>query len=117
VIRHVAHILRKNVRPQDIVARFGGEEFVVFLDEQNSKVGYEVAERMRQNIASEVCDFNGQSLRVTVSIGGSMKEAVDRIEDSIGEADEAMYNAKQAGRNRIVFRSNFASAFKMAIND
>lgn len=110
VIRHVAQILRRNVRPQDIVARFGGEEFVVFLDEQDSKAGYEVAERMRQNIASELCDIDGVSLHVTVSIGGSMKEAVDNIEYSINKADEAMYRAKQTGRNRTVFRSVIAPA-------
>ncbi len=103
VIRHVAQILRQNTRSKDIVARFGGEEFIVFLNERDSMAGYELAERMRRNIASEVCNFDGLSLKVTVSIGGSMKEAVDQIERSIAEADDAMYRAKQAGRNQTVF--------------
>ena len=103
VIRHVAEVLRRNVRETDIVARFGGEEFVVFLDGHDSDVGCRAAERMRRDIAREAGLSGGQEVRVTVSIGGSLKEACDHIETAIHEADVALYRAKSQGRNQTVF--------------
>ncbi len=103
VIAHVAQTLRSCVRSNDIVARFGGEEFVIFLIDHDSDVGYAVAERMRSSIEQQVCQIDGTSLPVTVSIGGSLKEAVDHIERSIKDADDALYRAKALGRNCTVF--------------
>lgn len=110
VIRAVAKLLRKSVRPGDIVARFGGEEFVVFLYDQPADAGYRVAERMREMIAQHNIQFEGISVSVTVSIGGSLKEACADIERAIQEADAALYKAKRGGRNRTVFDSDLPSA-------
>ncbi len=103
VIKDVASILGRTVRSDDIVARFGGEEFVVFLYDQDTEAGFRVAERMRAAIASETISFEGIRLNVTVSIGGSLKQACDGIEQAIQEADEALYRAKREGRNRTIF--------------
>ncbi|WP_375281066.1 GGDEF domain-containing protein [Pseudooctadecabacter sp.] len=103
VIRHVSDILRRNVRSSDIVARFGGEEFVVFLDGHDRDVGFLTAERMREDIAKNGGTFGGHPVKVTVSIGGSLKEAYDTVDASIQDADAALYRAKEQGRNQTVF--------------
>jgi diguanylate cyclase (GGDEF)-like protein len=103
VIARVAEILRQNTRTNDIVCRFGGEEFVIFLHEEDSDGGFEVAERMRRTIADDVMNVEGHMLRVTVSIGGSLKERLNDVDIAIKQADHALYRAKSAGRNRTVF--------------
>ncbi|WP_296418523.1 GGDEF domain-containing protein [Pseudooctadecabacter sp.] len=103
VIRHVSDILRRNVRSGDIVARFGGEEFVIFLDGHDKDIGFLTAERMRRDIAQHGGLFGGHPVNVTVSIGGSLKEAFDSVDASIRDADAALYRAKSQGRNQTVF--------------
>lgn len=103
VIRKVAHLLKENERDDDIVARFGGEEFIVFLKSRNQDSGLKIAERMRNKIEKQIIKFDRSDLRVTVSIGGSLKAALVDVEASIKEADAALYEAKRAGRNCTVF--------------
>lgn len=103
VIRHVAEALRRTVRDEDIVCRFGGEEFVVFLANHQTENGVEVAERIRTAIAKEVVRVQEAAISVTVSIGGSLKDAVTDINDAIKMADDALYRAKAAGRNQTIF--------------
>lgn len=108
VIARVATILSRNLRDNDLVCRFGGEEFIVFLYEQSEEGGFAVAERMRQMIEEDAFEFNGTLLRVTVSIGGSLKDRIKDIEMAIQEADHALYRAKNAGRNRTIFADALA---------
>lgn len=108
VIARVARLLCRNVRDNDLVCRFGGEEFIVFLYEQSEEGGFAVAERMRQTIEDDAFEFNGTRLRVTVSIGGSLKDRIKDIEMAIQEADQALYRAKNAGRNRTIFADALA---------
>ncbi|WP_373635586.1 GGDEF domain-containing protein [Yoonia sp. SS1-5] len=103
VIQAVAAALRKHTRAQDIVCRFGGEEFVVFLFDHTIRDGYDVAERLRLAIEEALISAEGHDISVTVSIGGSLKERVAAISTAIKEADEALYRAKSLGRNRTVF--------------
>lgn len=102
VIRAVARILRDNCRPSDIVCRFGGEEFVVFLFEASPSRGAMVAERIRGVVEGAATTLDGKELRVTVSIGGSLKATAEDINRSIRSADHALYSAKRQGRNRTV---------------
>ena len=104
VIKHVSQILRRETREQDIVCRFGGEEFVVFLHEVSADQGLVVAERMRTAVAADVLPATGDrpAVSVTVSIGGSLKERMEDINLSIQQADAALYQAKSNGRNRTV---------------
>lgn len=102
VIKMVAGILKKEVREDDIVCRFGGEEFVVFLHSADAEQGWEVAERMRQTVADSMLALGGVDVRVTISIGGSLKQSADDIETAISAADGALYRAKALGRNRTV---------------
>lgn len=102
VIKKVGSILRKNTRTMDIVCRFGGEEFIIFLHEATRENGFSFAERIRKNVEAAHLQADGKDISVTVSIGGSMKESYEDIMVSVREADEALYKAKQAGRNQTV---------------
>jgi len=103
VIQRVAEALKRTVREKDIVCRFGGEEFVVFLADHRKKRGVEVAERIRTAIENEVVRVNEMAVSVTVSIGGSLKDEVTDINDAIKVADDALYKAKASGRNQTIF--------------
>jgi len=103
VIRAVATVLRENVRDDDVVCRFGGEEFVIFLREHDEDQALRVAERIRRTVASHSVDFEGLALTVTVSIGGSNRCRVENIDGAIRQADAALYRAKARGRNVTLF--------------
>jgi diguanylate cyclase (GGDEF)-like protein len=102
VIKHVSDVLRTQTRERDILCRFGGEEFVVFLHEANGELGMKIAERMRQSVQSKPALSEGIEVSVTISIGGSLKERMEDINISIQQADEALYKVKHGGRNQIV---------------
>lgn len=106
VITHVARVLQRETRPNDLVCRFGGEEFVIFLMNASLSKGTEIAERLRQQIEAQPIDDEGSMIGVTVSIGGSLKDAAEEIDDAIKRADEALYRAKSLGRNCTVFSPN-----------
>ncbi|WP_375282340.1 GGDEF domain-containing protein [Pseudooctadecabacter sp.] len=102
VIRKVAQVLRENCRPQDIVCRFGGEEFVLFLDGAEPDSGAFMAERLRRKVAQAATCHGDDLLHVTVSVGGAVKGAARDLEAAIHDADTALYRAKQTGRNRTI---------------
>lgn len=102
VIKTVSEVLRQECRARDIVCRFGGEEFIVFVHEASADQGAEIAERIRKAVEVEPTMSDDTKLCVTVSIGGSLKQAADDITESIKRADDALYRAKEGGRNRIV---------------
>lgn len=99
----IAEILRKTTRGVDCVARYGGEEFLVMLLETTIATAAVVAERIRSRVAAET--FEGG--KVTVSIGlAECPPHGDTPEDLIASADAAMYQAKAAGRDRVVTASD-----------
>jgi diguanylate cyclase (GGDEF)-like protein len=105
VLRNTARVLQREARTVDIVARFGGEEFVVVLPETGEEGAVAVAERIRVRIAEQaVLPGPGyDSARVTASIGVAVVPSSDvsGAEDLIALADQALYRAKAAGRNRV----------------
>jgi diguanylate cyclase len=104
VLRLVASLLKHNVKGQDLVARFGGEEFAVILPATRLVDAAALADRLRELVASRRVQLKdrGQTLgRVTLSIGVAAFRQGDRCADWIGRADEALYQAKHDGRNRI----------------
>jgi diguanylate cyclase (GGDEF)-like protein len=105
VIETVGRIVQDEVRTTDKVARFGGEEFVVLLRETESNGALALAERIRTRVAGTAIaarDDHGD-INVTISVGLAMAERGDRdIGDVIERADRALYEAKSAGRNRVV---------------
>lgn len=103
VIQMVATSLRDMTRENDIVCRFGGEEFLVFLSGRSKDEGLAAAERMRKAISEQAIEAGGAQIQVTVSIGASMKDSQSDVMRAIQAADLALYRAKEAGRNRSWF--------------
>jgi diguanylate cyclase (GGDEF)-like protein len=107
VLRGVADRLRANISADDMIARFGGEEFVVLLTDITPDGAHAVAERLRSAIAREAIDLGaGSQLNVTLSIGIAMAGEREGIEALISRADAAMYRAKRSGRDRMTWASS-----------
>jgi diguanylate cyclase (GGDEF)-like protein/PAS domain S-box-containing protein len=103
VLRLLADRVRDNIRELDVPVRFGGEEFLILLVETNAQEALLVAERIRQAIASSPFATSIGPLRVTTSIGvAEMTPEMGGITHLIARADQALYRAKEAGRNRVM---------------
>ncbi len=102
VLRAVAGAIVAAVREDDVPARFGGEEFVVLLRNPGINVAFEVGERVRAAVAG--LDLHPVGVPgVTVSVGVTVSDHADQpIEELVGLADQALYRAKRAGRDRVV---------------
>ncbi len=100
VLQEVVRRALSVARPYDVIGRFGGEEFLVIVPNTGSAEAEDVLERMRVAVAGSPLRIDGQELTVTVSVGGatSRGEAVDQL---IVRADDELYRAKEAGRNRV----------------
>ena len=105
VLRQVAAVIRESTRSEDLVARFGGEEFVVVLPVSVPDLAADRAERIRSNLAERTVMAEGTGIRVTASIGLAFAPAGRSRNEMalIMTADEALYRAKADGRNRVVF--------------
>jgi diguanylate cyclase (GGDEF)-like protein len=102
ILREVAHILKSNLREIDIIGRYGGEEFTIVLAGTGRNGALQVAERIRENIASAVFKAYDEVVSTTVSIGVSVfPDDGANIDSLIEAADKALYKAKETGRNRI----------------
>lgn len=108
VLKEVARRTRQAIRPHDLLARFGGEEFVALLPVRDDSEAMELAEAMRQAISNREIAVEDQRLRVTVSLGLAMGKSADRfsLEVLLRRADEALYRAKNTGRNRVEISSD-----------
>ena len=105
-LRVVGRRLQESMRRIDTVARYGGEEFVVLLAETELGAAVEVGERVRQMVEATNLATESGTARLTVSIGVTTQGEATSLEGLIRRADEAMYAAKQAGRNRVVALEN-----------
>ncbi len=101
VLQAVANVLIEQTRPYDCAGRYGGEEFVVFLC--NCSLGNAVrrANMIRKAIADINTEWNGSPTPVTASFGVALHQSGRTLEAVLQEADEALYRAKQSGRNRV----------------
>jgi diguanylate cyclase (GGDEF)-like protein len=99
VLAALGRVLREQVRPSDIVGRYGGEEFVVVLRDAGVEGARRVAERIRQAISA--ADLSGLPGRVTLSAGIAVREPAESMDALIARADRGLYAAKRAGRNRV----------------
>jgi diguanylate cyclase (GGDEF)-like protein len=100
-LRAVAQALRGALRDQDIVARWGGEEFIALLPDTDGAGAVHVAETLRQAVAGLNVVHNTASIRVTASFGLAVHEDQSSLEATTSRADAALYRAKRGGRNCI----------------
>ena len=102
VLRAFATVLREVLRASDLAARVGGEEFAVLMPSTTAEEARIPLERIRQMLAERVVELDGQSVSVSVSIGlCEWREGVDSPDAWLAQADQALYAAKGAGRNRL----------------
>lgn len=101
VLKIIASVLRKRLRPGDFIARFGGEEFVLLMPDSPLANALSAGEVLRAAI--EVCPFHfkGEPVTITVSMGVAQFQPGERSDLALKRADEALYRAKAAGRNRV----------------
>ncbi len=120
LVRLVA-LMSEQVRSSDIVARYGGEEFAIILPDTGIQLAHEVAERIRSKVEAQKLIFDDNTLGITVSIGlaslsqirfqegNDAQEQMDKLAGGLDQlllrkADEALYQAKQTGRNQVVIQ-------------
>ncbi len=102
VLIETAKLFRLNVREVDIAARYGGEEFVIILPETDNKEAVGIAENIRQKIEAHDYPSKQGKLKVTISLGVATFPRHAKSKDSLIEkADQALYRAKESGRNRV----------------
>ena len=106
IIKEIANIMRHSVRSIDLTARYGGEEFAVVLPEVDIRGAAVVAERLRGGVESFAFPGEEEPLHVTISVGVAEFKP-DRMRSSsqlIAEADKALYQSKEMGRNRVTLQ-------------
>ena len=104
VIQNIADEIKKSIRKNDIVGRYGGEEFIVFFNGNSQKEYISISERIRTNIEnSPVENSLGEFVSVTCSIGVVYRDIIkESLNDLINLADTALYKAKNTGKNKVV---------------
>jgi len=111
VLREVAGAMRQTIRSEDIVCRFGGEEFVVILPELSMEEALARAESLRHIVSEIRLHYRGEALHdVTISIGVAMYPYnAETVEQLLWSADRALYQAKNQGRNRVILAEQVPS--------
>lgn len=104
ILQESCKIIKKDVlRAGDLIGRFGGEEFAILLSDTPIREGVEIAERIRKSIESFPFAYNKKDIEITISLGlSTLSPEDDDPVEIIRRADEALYEAKRAGRNRVV---------------
>jgi diguanylate cyclase (GGDEF)-like protein len=104
-LKEIIKRVRPLLRESDFLARFGGEEFVTLLPETGQTGAKEVAEKLRRCIEKTEFLHRGKAVQITISIGATQVESTDLKPESLfGRVDKALYQAKEAGRNRVVLQ-------------
>ncbi len=104
VLRTLAKTMHKNVRQSDALIRIGGEEFAIVMPNVRHNRAKEIMERLRIDIENLIIPFNGHEINITASIGITVREPnqVITIDELYRQADQALYQAKETGRNKVV---------------
>ncbi|WP_164999600.1 GGDEF domain-containing protein [Salinicola tamaricis] len=110
VLHHLAGVLSDALRGEDDVGRVGGEEFLLLLPETSIPEAVTVAERIRVRLARRPCQFGGQLMPVTLSMGIACADEGGQLQSIIELADRRLYAAKSAGRNQVVAEGHIESA-------
>ena len=101
VLKHLAAVLQREKRVNDLVGRLGGEEFALILPETSEEEAAQIAQRLRQGLAAQPYLRGGAIIRVSASFGVTRQRPGDSIETLLDRADKALYQAKEAGRDQV----------------
>lgn len=103
VLRGLASIMQKRLRPNDKLGRYGGEEFCAILPETDLTSAVRIGEELRALIAAHAFVAEGKEVRITISIGAATLSGVMHAEGLYQSADAMLYQAKRTGRNRVCY--------------
>lgn len=101
-LTHLARVVKDALRPTDVVARFGGEEFIIVLPDTEQEEAVKVMTRVQRELTKQFFLHNNQRMLITFSAGVAQRHVEEEIASVIARADEAVYRAKAAGRNRVL---------------
>lgn len=98
---HLTAVIKESLRPSDVVARYGGEEFVIVLPDTGIEEAEQTIVRLQRELTKKFFLHGNERILVTFSAGVAMRGEEESQDDLIGRADNAMYKAKQAGKNQV----------------
>jgi diguanylate cyclase (GGDEF)-like protein len=101
VLKHVASVVKSQLRSGDTLCRVGGEEFALVLPDTTQSLASEVAERIRAAVEGAVCEVSGSAIPATLSLGVAALAPGEIPEALYQRADGQLYAAKHSGRNRV----------------
>lgn len=102
VLQEVSRLMKACLRKQDVIARWGGEEFLIMLPETELEGGVQAIDKMRETIANTRYRFGDNEFSVTMTFGVAVFDGSRHIDGCIKQADEVLYAGKRGGRNRVV---------------
>jgi diguanylate cyclase (GGDEF)-like protein len=102
ILKHVTRLMADSVRAQDMVSRWGGEEFLILLPDTSLNGARVLAKKLRRVVEANSFVYNGHGIKVTISFGVSECDCQESPDACIREADKKLYEAKKRGRNRVV---------------
>jgi diguanylate cyclase (GGDEF)-like protein len=102
VLIQISQLMTSLIRQQDLLARWGGEEFIMMMVETKIEQGQQIAEEIRWAIDQNIVKFKGQDIRISVTIGVSQILPAEKLDDCISRADKNLYLGKKDGRNKVI---------------
>ena len=101
-LQHLANVTRETIRPQDTLVRYGGEEFIIILPDTTMEAAVKAMERVQRELTRRYFLSDNNKLLITFSAGVSVLNSTEEPSETIRRADQAMYLAKRAGKNRVM---------------
>ncbi|OGT02487.1 MAG: diguanylate cyclase [Gallionellales bacterium RBG_16_57_15] len=101
-LMYLSSVIQETLRPSDTVARYGGEEFIILLPEVELEEAVKTIERLQRELTRKFFLHENERILITFSAGVALRTAEEAQEDVIGRTDKAMYQAKSAGKNRVI---------------
>jgi diguanylate cyclase (GGDEF)-like protein len=102
VLVQTGQLMKNLIRQQDLLARWGGEEFIIMIVETEIEQSQQIAEKIRWAISQNIVEFEGQHITVSVTIGLSQIHPEEKLDDCINRADNNLYLGKEDGRNKVI---------------